>query len=98
MRVVRVEMLVLHRFVPMLVLMPLRQMQPNTEPHKHPRHPKAHREPLAQDQNRNDRANKRSHGKVSTGSCRSNVPQREHEQSQAHAVAEKTNHPHRRQR
>src|SRR5450759_1896081 len=38
MRVVRVEMLMPHRFVPMGVLVPFRQMQPDAQSHEHSRH------------------------------------------------------------
>jgi hypothetical protein len=65
MRVVRVEMLMLHRLVPVVVFVPLRPMQPDAQPHEKGRHPDAHRERVAGELA--IRAPKRCFGHLATG-------------------------------
>jgi hypothetical protein len=60
MRIVRVQMLMLHRLMPVLVPVPFRQMEPDPSPHQNGRHSDAERHPVAQQQNRNQRPHKRS--------------------------------------
>jgi len=73
MRVVRVDVLMLQRFVQTLVLVLILQMQPHAQCHESGCHPDTYRERLAQEQNRNDRGCERPDGKASPGPCRSTV-------------------------
>ena len=77
--VVSVKMHVFRRLMPVFVLVPFRQVQPDAQSHQHRRHDGADRESVPQKQNRDNRARERRDGKVSAGPCRSNMPQREHE-------------------
>ena len=71
--VVGVQMFVLHRFVMVLVLVTLGQVEPDAKAHEHGGDSEANRHPVAQHQNSNQRPNERRDGKVSSSACRAKV-------------------------
>lgn len=77
--VVGVQMVVLHRFMLVLVLVTLGQMQPHAQRHENCGETETEGEPVAQEQNRNGRADERRDGKICAASSRPNVPERENE-------------------
>ena len=77
--IVGVEVVMLHRFVLMLVFMAFGQVQPHPQSHQDGGETEADGQPVAQNQNRDDRAHEGSDGEVCAGSRRADVPQGEHE-------------------
>jgi len=92
MLVVVVRVIVFQRFVPVLVSVALRQVQPDACGHERRGHAEGDGRRVAQEQDGNGRADERSDGEMGTGSRRPDVPQREHEQGEAEAVTEETDH------
>ena len=86
--VVGMKMVVLHRLMAMLVLVPFRQVKPHTSTHENGGDAEADCEFVVQKQKRDDCADEWRDGKVCAGSGCPNVTEREHEQRQTHAVAD----------
>jgi hypothetical protein len=82
--VMRVDVFVLHRLVPMSVFVPFGQMEPETHAHQQTGRNKLHRNGFVQQQNRDCRADEGREGKVSARARCSKMPQRQHEENKAH--------------
>ena len=90
--VVAVAVLVLQRFMGVLVLMPLGEMQPEAERHKEARDHEVGRNGLAEQGDGEDRAHERRQREIGAGPRRAEMAQREHEQGEADAIAEEADH------
>ena len=86
--VMHMAVLMRHRFVRVLMLMLLGEMEVDAEPHQHPGDRKLQRKGLAQQADRDERAEKWRHSVVSAGSRRANFPQCAHEENKADAIAD----------
>ena len=88
-RIVNVLMRVFQGLMRMLVSMVLRQVQPDTPSHQGRSDQQLNRDRLVEKQHRHQRAKERCNGKVGPCARRTQMPQRQDEQGQAGAVAEK---------
>ena len=88
--VMSMAMLVLDRFMLMFVLVPLRQMQPHARTHEQAGRQQGRRQRLGQERDRRRGANEGSSREVSGGARGAQVPERDHEQREAEAIAEKS--------
>ena len=95
--IVGVEVFMLHRFVLMIVFMAFGQVQPNSRCHEDGGETEADGQRVAQKQKRDDRAHEGSDGEVCARPCCADVTERQHEQRQAHAVAEEADYASRQQ-
>ncbi len=89
--VVRMQMFMLDRQVKVLMLMVLRQMQPDACSHEDCRKNKTSRQRIAQEQYGDRCAHERGGREVSAGAGASNVAQGQNKQRQADAVANEPN-------
>ena len=85
--VVHVPVLVLHVLVCMLVLVTLRQMQPQPDRHQAARNEQGRGDRFPQHRNRQRRTHERREREVGAGPSRAEMAEPQHEQRQAHAVA-----------
>ena len=77
--VMRVAMLVLERLVPMLVLMRLGEMQRDADRHQSARDDELSCQRLAEQGDRDQRADKRRRGEIGAGARRAEMAETEHE-------------------
>ena len=98
MLVVGMQVLVLHRFVPVFMFVTFGQMKPDSDRHEHASGDETKREPVAQKENRDGGTDERRGGKVSARTRRADVPESEHEKRQAHTVTKEAHHAGHRQR
>ena len=89
--VVAVEMFVLQRLVPMFVLMPLRQMEPDAESHQCPAQQEPPRNRLVKDGDGDYRADEWSRREIGRGARGPEVSQREDKEHQTQSITEKPN-------
>ena len=76
-------MIVLQRFVAMLVIVAFGQMQPCSEAHQNRCQTNSKTQRFAEERDGNDCTDKRSGGEIRARAGRADVPERQHEQSQA---------------
>src|SRR5208337_5605778 len=91
--VMDVAMFMLERIVNMHVLVPFGNMYPQSDTHQAGRNYQFWRQRVVQQQDGRRGADKRRKRKIGARSRRSQMTQREHEEDEAHADAEKTNDP-----
>ena len=89
MRIVNMLMRVFQGLMSVLVGMVLRQVQPDTPSHQGRSDQQLNRDRLVKKQHRHQRAKERCNGEVGPCARRTQMPQRQNEQGQAGAVAEK---------
>ena len=98
MLVVGVAVTVCHVLVAVLMCMPLREYQPRRGQHQYQGGGKRGCKRLSHGENRDRGADERRGAEMRGGACRSQMPQREDEQHEAHAVAQESNSERRRER
>jgi hypothetical protein len=84
--VVDVAVVMLHRLVLVLVFVPLSKVQPDADSHKCCRHAKENGESFLKDHEGEYGSNEGGEREVSTSASGPQVPQGQHEASQAHPV------------
>jgi hypothetical protein len=89
---VNVQVVVHHRLVDVLVLVPLGQMEPHTDAHLDRRDCQRERHRLAEKDQGQGRPDEWGERKIGPSPGRAQVPEREDEQHQAQPVAEKAHH------
>lgn len=92
MLVMGMPVLMLHRFVPMLMLVAFRQVQPEANRHQTPRRQQPNRHRLIEQRQREQRANEGSQRKIGSGACRPEMAQAQHEQGETDPITEKADH------
>ena len=92
--VVRVKVVVVRRLVPVVVLVPFGEVQPDARAHEYRRKAKRQREAVPQEHNRKGRAHKRGDGEVSARPCRAQMAQCQDKQRQAQPVAAQADDAH----
>lgn len=90
--VVDVTVFVFQDLMLVFVLVPFGQMQPETATHQQSSQRQLKRRRFAENKDRDHRSDEGREGEVSPRSCSPQVPQRQHEQNQAHADAQKAQH------
>ena len=88
-RIVNMLVGVFQGFMRVLVGMVFRQVQPDTPRHQGRRHEQLHRDRLVEKQHRHQCTKERRHREIGPCARRTQMPQRQDEQGQAGAVAEK---------
>lgn len=88
-RIVTMAMLMHHRFVHMLMRMMLGEMEEEAETHQHGRSDKGERDRIAEDREAQSRAKERGRGEIGAGARRPQMAQRQNEEREAGAIAEK---------
>jgi hypothetical protein len=90
--VVHVQMGVLHRLVPVLVLVVLSEVQPHAEAHQHAGRQQLDRHRLLQKRQRRNRAQERRRREIRAGASGPEMPKGINEQDEADAVSHKAHH------
>src|SRR5258708_33404298 len=88
--VMNVSMVVLDRFMLMLVLVSLGQVQPDANSHQSSSDHKLISQTIAQDQKRDQCTDEGRQRKVRTRSCGADMPKRQNEQGEAHPITKET--------
>src|SRR5262245_22835231 len=88
--VVGVQVIVVHWPVIMTVIVPFRQVKPDSRSHQNRREEKSNTQRIAQEQDRYRSADKRGGREIGTGAGCPNVPQCQHKERQADSIAEES--------
>lgn len=90
MLVVNMRMIVLHRFVSVLMFVPLAHVKPNSDRHQSRGDDERCRRPLSKNNERYQRADEWRSREISSRTRGTELPQREDECDQAHPVTQKS--------